>query len=558
MIYFKFFAKMKLNYLVLKIKKPLFVAILLVVGGLSFYSCFDDKFDLHKISTAYQADPRLAITIGTAVFNIDSILTHLDSTLSIRQTDSGLIYVVYEKNIQFYKGEDKFLVPTQNSWNTSLPSLPANFPPGGTISITVDTFHIPVSFGSDQIIDSINIKKLLLSTNVHSTYNHPSTLTFTFPSLVKNNAPFTQVYNILAGNYTNSQQSDAAGYFLKFTNASAGVSYLNVKVDFTMTGTAGSPVDPGTLDMGITVDSLKYHALYGYAGYRNLLNVTDSINIPILDQNLITNVQWANPSLKLLVKNSYVVLPIRFNVSNMATDAMNITIDPSINPKDLNYPSNLGSVVNDSIVYTKSNTNMFQAFEQKAKYIKFHCDAWSNPLKNTSIENIIVDTSSLKINAQFYLPIWFRSGGFGTTDTMSFDLQKSLGNGLDSIQYMLFRIVSENGMPVDMKLQILFVDESYKVLTTMYKTDSMILIGGVLDQDGRVISPTRKVMDATFNANELKAMKNTKKLLIKLFLNSAQWNKNNANNSPYVKFYSDYTFKLSFAFKFQGKFRGYF
>jgi hypothetical protein len=243
----------------------------------------------------------------------------------------------------------------------------------------------------------------------------------------------------------------------------------------------------------------------------------------------------------------------------MSTNFQNITINSSVNPVDLAYPDNIGNIVNDSIVYSRSNTSLFDALQQKPDYITFHFDAYSNPSHNTSIENIVVDTSSLKIKAEFYLPIWFKSDGFGTKDTMDFDMEKTAGKSLDSIEYMLFRVVSENGMPVSMNLQIYFAElnhDTLNILDSLYKTkEAEILVGGVIGSDGKVISPTPNIQDAVFNSDQLKAIKHTKKLLIKLSLKTS--------NNPYdpdgcVKFYSSYQFKLSLAFKFQAKFRGYF
>ncbi len=554
---------MKLNLFLSKIKKYLQLIIFLIIGGISFYSCFDDNYDLKKISGQYEINPRFAITIGTSVFTIDSILNKLDTTNYVHQTDSGLLYIVYDKDLQFYKAEDQF--PFTNSFQTnqpfSIPDTSLVFPPSGKITLT-QTFYDTIYFKSDQIIDSVHIKHLTFTIQCNSNNPNPGQLKFTFPSIKNNTIAFADSIPLTSGVNNQTVNEDAAGYMLTFTSPHSGYSVLPIRFDYSLTGTSGNSIGSGLPSIHVDVTDLSYYAMYGYAGYTNLLGntgVTDSIYLSILDQDILKNynIQWADPRLKLFVTNSYVIMPIRFYASNMSTNSQAITINSSVNPVDLPYPNNMGSIVNDSVVYSKSNTNLFDAIQQKPGYIKFHFDAWSNPDKNTGIENIVVDTSSLKIKAEFYLPIWFRSGGFGTTDTMNFDIEKTAGKDLDSIEYMLFRVVSENGMPVDMSLQVYFTDSlCTTIYGTLYNTKKdTILKAGILGPDDRVISPTREILTTTFNPDQLKALKQTKKLLIKVFLNTAEWNN---TNGRYVKFFSDYNFKLSFAVKFQAKFGGYF
>jgi hypothetical protein len=547
--------------LLLKTRMRLYLVLIILLAGTSFYSCFDDKYDFNRISPGYTLNPKLAITIGSTVLTIDSILSHMDSSQYIHTTDSGLIYVVYDKNLQFYRGEDKFDIPAQNNLNVTLPPMAIGiFPGSGTITIAIDTFHIPVTFGTDQIIDSIDIKQLLLNTTVNNTYNHPSNLTFTFPTITRNKLPFQQTFGLL-GNSSQTRSDDAAGYMLKFSSVAPGRSYIDMQVSYTMYGTAGSAVGPGTFSMSLNIDSLKYHALFGYAGYKNLLNFDDTLDLSFLNNYITNKIDWKNPQVTVSISNSYIIMPIRFTASDLVVyskidnKTYNVTVDP--NPVDLKYPSRLGDAMKDSITYEKiKNKNLFDAIESVPEYLSFHFDAYSNPDHIISHENIIVDTSTIRIKVHFYLPIWFRSGGFGTTDTMDFDLQDIAGDALDSIQEMLLRIVAENGLPVDMKLQVYFTDSSFRILDSLYHTsNTKILLGGVLGTNDRVISPTRKVIDASFNEHQLRNIKNTKKLLIKIFLNTAEWN---STNGRYVKFYSDYKFKLSFAVKFKAKFAGYF
>jgi len=119
-------------------------------------------------------------------------------------------------------------------------------------------------------------------------------------------------------------------------------------------------------------------------------------------------------------------------------------------------------------------------------------------------------------------------------------LGSSLGDK-DTIDAMIFRIKSENGMPVDMKLQIIFADANFNTLT---QTDSIKIVAA-----GKVDSSVVSYSDIKFLKTQLNQLKNTKKLLIKVYLNTA-------NNGP-SRFYIDSSLKLTFGCYFHAKIQRY-
>lgn len=537
-------------------------AIFLLAAGILFNSCFKD-YDVNKLSTVFEADPRLAFTIGSTTIRLDEVLKKLDSVKYINQyhsgPDSGLIYVVYDKDLQFFFGQDLFAIPTQNSFNFNIDasSFPfAVFPPGGKIPFST-TINYPISFGTDQRIDSIHIKSMLIDIKVNSSC--AGSLKITFPGITLNKDTLSGSVQLTA-NVNKDLPINADNYFLRFASAATGSSNLALRLDLTLTGNPGDPIGSG-LSFNMTTSNFNFYAMYGYAGYTNLLNINDTINLSLLNNNITKNIQWADPRLKLYITNSYVILPIQFNASNMSTNSQSITLNSSINPVDLLYPSSMGSIKNDTIVYSNTNTNLFQALQQNPEYVTFHFDAWSNPNKNTSIENVIVDTSSLKLKAEFYLPIWLRAGSLSTYDTLSFDLASSLdslNNGKDSIniESMLLKIASENGMPISLKLQVYFANINNNHVGTLIDTTNAILAAAPVDPvTEKVTASTKSLLPVSLNSTQLNALKKTKKLLIGVYFSTTDFYK---DKTKYVKFMADYKFKLTFSCKFYAKAKGSF
>jgi hypothetical protein len=530
------------------------ISVLLMVS-VCLQSCINDKYDLSKTSKQAEFNPSLALSVGTTIFRMNDVLKNLDSTSLIQHYPSGLLYLVYEKDLIAYRGDSVITIPSQNPLPIPLPSvlLPANFSATG-IAEYVQAVDFPFLVNSGQTLDSIDIKDMIFTIAVSPDYNQPGTLIISFPDLVKNKQVYADTFNIIAGTYTNqTQNKNAAGYRMKITNTS-GSPTIPVKLDFKLTGTPNSPVLPGLLTINISVGNLKYYAIYGYIGKNNLLNVTDSFDISILNHNLVNNIHWANPSIRILTKNSYIVVPVNLLISDMKVFSSvnnhfyDVNISPTINPYSIKYPPIAGRIVTDSVVYDTSNTNLFTQIQKAPQYLRFHVDANSNPNGNTGKENMVMDSSTVKVNVRFTLPISFSdTTGFGTTDTLNMDLSKSFGKNGDSIQInsMLFRIISENGFPINMNLQLILADSGFNHKDTL--VNQQILRPGLV-VNGKVLpytidipypSKTDKVSSNSYNLNK------TKKLLAKVQISTA--------TSTFVNFYSYNYLKLSFAFQIKPK-----
>jgi hypothetical protein len=536
---------------------------LLLLAGICINSCVDDKFDLdpNKISHEIVYDPRVALTIGSTTFLMDSILNHLDTAAYINYTHDGLMYIDYSKDLQSFKGEDK--IPIPGDANTMPMTLynaifgTPTFPGSGEVVFNI-TALLPITFLPGHTIDSINLKNMLLNVSVNSYFNQPGSIIITFLGLVKNNKYMADTFQLPASNETISKNGQ--GYMMKFDSAVPGISYLPFNIRYKLTGTPNSIINPlDSVLISFAASDLKYNVLYGYVGQGNLMDITDTLDLGFLNNELIKNIKWADPQMIVTMKNSYVVMPVQLIndrmdvVSKVSPTLTHITFDNSIdpanpvNPKTLKYPTQISGIALDTVKYDNSNTvpKLFDAIQNSAEYLVFRYRAESNP-GGVKRQNIVIDSSSIDVKVKVHLPIYFSSSGFGTTDTMDFDLGSSLGDK-DTIDAMIFRINSESTMPVDMNMQIIFADADFDTLT---KTETIkIVAAGQVDNSGKVTSPSKYSSDIKFNKTQLDKMKSTKKILIHVYLNTA--------DSKSVKFYIDSSLKLTFGCYFHGRIQRY-
>ncbi len=550
-------------------------------------SCVDKEFDLNRLSTEIEYNPKLAITIGTVSIELGDLLSDYTLPEYLKDNPDGSMLFIYEKDLPSFRAEQKINVPDQLPIVIPALAFPATIPASGE-AIAQTTIDVPIVFSNNEKIDSMLVKSLSLSLTGTSSYNSAFSqeLSLTFENMNKDTVisstpqrisyvetvPISSIVNYITPNKYNAYR-----YMLTFTSVSPGNSTTKLKVVFKLRGTPGTPINPASsLNLVLKVEELKYRIMYGYIGQLDLLNITDTIDLSILGRELSKNIEWYKPQLKIEIKNSYKV-PADFLIQSLFVTTYNnqlIDVSPNNaltegnNPKyPIKRPAVLGQWAYDSVLCEKQKgyNSFYHALETQSPTnliytVISHANPYGEPTNSTDY-NILTDTSMVTGKMIFSLPIWLRSPGFGFTDTMDFDLSNMNNNNDDNnnddeenntkvtLNSMLFRIISYNQMPIDMELQVYFVDENYNILDSLYKTgDKYILRSGNIDEaTGKVLTPKLWKKDAIFDQSQLKRIENTKKIIYNVKYISADYE----NTKPYVKFFKDSKLKLTFAAQFQ-------
>jgi hypothetical protein len=161
-----------------------------------------------------------------------------------------------------------------------------------------------------------------------------------------------------------------------------------------------------------------------------------------------------------------------------------------------------------------------------------------------SQQNFIADSSKFKATIEVTLPLWFRAGDFSLKDTIDFDFANILGGGKltsDAIDFAMVRLTVDNGLPIDVKMQLYFVNSAYQVLDSLFTDNLPQVQSAKLGPDFKVTEATQKVNEASLDNTKVKKIKDTKWALIKASLSTTDYITKPAQK---VKFYKSY--KLGF------------
>jgi hypothetical protein len=116
----------------------------------------------------------------------------------------------------------------------------------------------------------------------------------------------------------------------------------------------------------------------------------------------------------------------------------------------------------------------------------------------------------MNVQVEVELPMYGTASGFESRDTFSIDFDSYLG-----FNEVEFKVISENGIPLDVGLQIYFADENGVVLDSLFTPYGNILEAAPVDGEGLPTAISEKTTFTTFEGARFDKIKTAKKALLR-------------------------------------------
>lgn len=489
-------------------------------------------------------DPQFAVPIAFADFGIYDIMAQTDSSdIVIIDKNSGEIALVYKGEVVSVKAEDIISLPniteqiTISSTDLGLPSVPSF---SSNISLQSNQATLfPVANGLE--FHTVEFKSGMISVAFSSDLKHDITIDITFPYMLKNGLPLTTTLVGIYGGGTviangTIDLTDVTG---NFTNAGLTVNTLVVDVHTNINGTGQEIIGSESIVLEASISSPAYRNATGYFGQHDLGDYADSILIKIFNTSTQGYFELVNPKIRLEMINSF-GFPVQIALNNLQSINVNTgTVLPLVgftNPLEIESPTILGESKTTVLELNNSNTtNISSVISPAPKYFYFEVAGTANPNGPSGNLNFVEDTSRFKINAELELPLEGFAYGFEVTDTVGF----SFNEDVSQIESIAFRLIVDNGFPIDLDANITFVDANYQPLFSLTDGFSLVVASGEINTDGEVITKTKKITDLEANSSEILLLENAKYI----FLN-AQMKTTNGTNSEVIKILDYYKIGL--------------
>ena len=527
--------------------------IIVAVSIFTIQSCVKDNFDFNKL-TKTEYHPNFAIPLVYSSISIEDLLTKKGGLIIVGS--DKFCTLVYKSNLFSLNAGEIITIPSNQPTPFSVSLTAGQISAlgfAGTIMVPFDdTVNFDSGVGGPKI-DSLTFKTGSLGLSLNSDYHFSGQIKITIPNAKKNGTVFTQT---IPFTYTGSVPvlSNAtyslAGYNFDMTIGGTTFNRFPINFEITLSGSGPAPSPTDKITISQTLSDMKFYKIFGDIGQQSLSPNADSLDLGIFKSVLgSATFTLADPRIKILLTNSYGV-PITASISQFdgyTPGVGTFAITGSPNPLPIQSPNfnQIGLALTDSFSLNNSNSNIATVINNTPKLLIYKLSSLTNPAGGTTHNNFVLDTSRIKADMEFELPLYGTAANFVLQDTIAFKISSAMP---DAVESALIRTYNSNGFPFDVNLQIYFVDSLYTKLDSLVIPNQLILkSGSVNSTTGIVTSPTASTFDAVLTKARLANLKTSKYLLIKAIANTTNGGATN------VKIYSDYKINLKLGLQVQLK-----
>lgn len=534
-------------------KHPIKGFSLVLLLSIFLYSCTEDYFEVDKIDTD-DWRPELAVPIVNSTLDLEDILIRSDSDGIIQTNpDNNVLEIVYEGSVFANLGGQFINLPQQN-FNESISGI---LIPSSSPDITVDSVFT-LSYASTIEVDSILLKDGEIALTTSSTFQHDIDVSFEFPGMFDTNGQALRIDQNLPA--SNGSQPTVRSTFrilddrlIDMTDGGSSINKIPVEVSMTIKPIAGNPTSlSDELRFQGIIRDLDFKEFSGYFGQRSLELKLDTVNINLFKNFKVGTFFISNPTLEIDIFNSFAV-PTNLEFLQLkarnpdytqgpTTQSVNLPPEPITNDPNvrrLKSPDRYGQEVT-SIDLDKNNSNIPQIISFLLEEIIYESTASFNPEGKAGPRNFITDNSGIGLDVFLRIPFEGRVRQFILVDTIDFEFEVA-----EDIEKGTVRVIADNSFPVDVKLQVLFQDENYNTIDSLYEQGAQSAIPGAdIDANGDAIGSKRLITDAVVDRSRLDQLARSKFAIIQAELNTS-----GAIQNRNVRFTADHRLSVAIGLK---------
>ena len=475
-------------------------------------SCLEELGNVDKIQKT-TFEPSIDFPLVNSEFNMEEFLTEGESKARITE-QGGLMVLTYDDSISTPLGELFFFLPDQQSPVLSITGSEVTFPTSGATVTINKTLSFTFNTASGEVLDSILVKAGQLLFQMTSTFPADINLTVGIPTIQNQGAGFQRDFTFVGPGTQNPTTNLAASVFdLTGNGSTTNTVTFSISAQITDKGQAINSTH--RLDFSFALDNLTFRGLFGDLGTRPIPIPSDSINVDVFNNAFGGNVTLLSPSIRLDMKNSF-GLPIGFNIQNISAIKENTSVatlsGPALsapaNPYLLAAPSysQIGQSITSDIEINSGNSNLPQLISSIPQYLAYRFQLALNPA--AASKNFVLDTSRLTIGVHLELPFHGRISALTLTKQFDFN-----GLGIDDPGKSKIKLKTINETPLEMSVQIYFVDTNGTVLDSLF-ADRSILKGAPVDANAFTQGASEVQMEVPVTQEKINRIEQAELLVI--------------------------------------------
>ncbi|NRA48105.1 MAG: hypothetical protein HRU12_03150 [Phaeodactylibacter sp.] len=447
--------------------------ILMVATG-----CFPENFD---VAEPEDWNPAFGVPLINTSFSINDLLDDLDDGSLIQTDIANRLTVVYQDRIEV---DPEFEIEP-------IPNIP--------IPIVDKEQTVQYQAPDDYQYEIIRLKAGVFQYTVLNPFMDSVNFSLSFANLKLGDDSLAISRLLPAADIDGPSETsgiiDISGYELLLNEDIRTVYTANLFADNT-------PVDlPPFL---VNIGQMDYSYIQGYFGRFEVTLPGDSLEFDFLDNWEAGELEFLEPVINLTFFNTMgIPLELRSDTFELATFRNGIVAlnNPMLNSGLLfAFPSidEVGEAKSTLLSLNSENSNIVSAISGVPYQLNYAFSAIANPNENNLITNHLTDTVKVDIDIEVEIPLFARAKGFRIVDTFEVDL-----SDLEDLERLGFKLIADNGFPLEVGMQLQFMDEDGMVFDSLFQDGSRLVESGNRAMDGTVTSAKETTLDSELNGDQL-------------------------------------------------------
>ncbi len=477
------------------------IIVFLIISSFQLSGC--KKFEDIRVVEDIAYEPEFAIPLINSSISLQDILDSEDNIALLDIDADGNMTLNYDAEFE------------HNSASELIGEIPT-FP----LVLTDTVTSVPVQIFDNIELNSISLKSGTISFNLQSGIPENIDVTITIPQLTKNGLPFsTNLELVYLGSLPVFAMIDPIsieGYFLDLVGNSVDVNYEAI----TNSG------DHVVLDLVTgAAENWNYDLIQGIAEQQTFSISKDSIEIDLYDSWLEGEISFEDPRIAIEIENSFgFPMGVQLvNVVAITSSGNEVNLTTTNNSFEVNYPllSEVGEAKTTTFFFDKNNSNIKDILNTKPTKLYYEIEGTLNP-NNTNDPGFISDQSDLSSLLSLELPIHGSASGFTIQSSAEMDI-----GTLENIRNAEFKIITDNGLPIDVDLQLYFQDENENIIDSLFNQPQALLAAASVDAHGNTTGSVEVTTYIDVPEERMLMIQNAKNVLIDVSFSTY----NNGNTS---------------------------
>ena len=459
---------------------------------LCFAACqsFDEFEELEVVGN----DPEFALPLGTAEVSITKLLEGFDKYTFVDIDEDGLVRLKYRGQIA-ERGADVVFDAIEDAIG------------GISFPLTDTIFPIPFPSADVMAFDYAELKTGTVSFGATNNGTEPLDFRLWFPE-ISQNGTVLEYNGVIAPGETLIDTFNMAGYVIQ-TDPDL---QINARYRTTLADGTFKPAD----FVAITLNDLTFFYVEGQLGEALFAGDRDSIPIEFFEEWTRGDVFFQDPTVSIITEMGFGLPPRSstdlFRVITTEGDTLDL-IGPAITDGvDFAFPTipEAGQVRFDTFQFTANNSNIEDILGSNPVLLEYQVDVITIPENAPMERGFIRDDSFFEIFVEVELPLYGTAAGFAVADTFELDF-----SALDDIESVEFKLITENGLPVNIEAQGYFVDENGTVLDSLFADGpSDAFAAAAVNGDGLVTQTEERTYLLTYDASRFEGIRSAARFVL--------------------------------------------